>query len=135
MLAFAAISLTCWLCAAIAAPPRPMLGNEVAQGVYTRLLGRQQRLTLLALLLSGAALLALLADLPSRTDPDLQDLRDARVSCVYPMEGAPICPILQPGGVWAYAEVHRDGTWQMVPTATGPVIQTNPFDDPGTLQR
>ena len=44
----AAIPLTCWLCALIAAPRRPRVGNEVAELVYIRLLGRQQRLVLLA---------------------------------------------------------------------------------------
>jgi hypothetical protein len=44
----AAIAATCWACALLAVPRRPMPGNEVAELVYSRLLGRQQRLVLAA---------------------------------------------------------------------------------------
>src|SRR5690242_12795065 len=52
VLALALIPLTCWLCALVAIPRRPLPGNEVQELVYARLLGRQQRLVLLALVVS-----------------------------------------------------------------------------------
>jgi hypothetical protein len=44
MFAYTAIPLTCWLCALLAHPHRSLPGNGVAEIVYRRLLGRQQRL-------------------------------------------------------------------------------------------
>src|SRR5436305_781925 len=49
MLALATIPVTCWLCTLIATPRRPRLGDEVAELVYSRLLGRQQLLRLFAI--------------------------------------------------------------------------------------
>ena len=66
MLAYAAIPLTCWLCALIAAPRRPHPGNEVAELVYIRLLGRQQWLVLLAAMATAALFIALAIALPQR---------------------------------------------------------------------
>jgi hypothetical protein len=135
MLTLLSISITCWLCALVAVPHRPLPDNEVAERVYSRLLGRRQRLLLLALLPTGAAFVALVANLPQRIDPDLEALRTARHACTYPATGAPICPILLPGGEWVHAEVHVDGSWRVVPTATGQGVEANPLDDPKTLMR
>jgi len=41
MLTLIAIPLTCWLCAFVAIPRKPLPGNEVQELVYARLLGRQ----------------------------------------------------------------------------------------------
>jgi hypothetical protein len=43
-----AVTLACWLCALLATPRRPLAGSEVQELVYSRLLGRHQRLVLLA---------------------------------------------------------------------------------------
>jgi hypothetical protein len=130
-----AIATTCWLCALVATPHRPRLGNEVAELVYARLLGRQQRLILLALALTGATLVGSIATLPQRIDPDLNALRGARVTCTYPSSGGPICPVLQPGGTWVLTQEQPDGSWLAMPTATGPIFATNPYDDPETHPR
>lgn len=70
MLAYAAIPLTCWLCALIAAPRRPRVGNEVAELVYIRLLGRQQWLVLLAAVATAVLFVALVITLPQRGSAD-----------------------------------------------------------------
>ncbi len=64
----ATVAFTCWLCAFIAIPRKPLIANEVAELVYTRLLGRQQRLALLAGAMSVALLLAVVLSLPQRVE-------------------------------------------------------------------
>jgi hypothetical protein len=132
---FIAIPLTCWVCTLVAAPRRPLPGNEVEELVYARLLGRQQRLLLLTLVITGIALVSALATVPQHIDPDLHALRDARGTCTYPSSGGPICPVLQPGGAWTQTQEQPDGSWRDVPTVTGPVFVTNPYDDPATHMR
>jgi hypothetical protein len=44
----ALISLTCWLCALIATPRKPLPGDEVQELVYRRLVGRHHMLVALA---------------------------------------------------------------------------------------
>jgi hypothetical protein len=85
VLTLIAIPLTFWLAALVATPRRPMQDNEVAELVYVRLLGRQQRLILLALLASGVALLLAVALLPQRIDSDLRGLRSTQAECVRQM--------------------------------------------------
>jgi hypothetical protein len=70
MLTYAAIALTCWLCAFIAAPARPRFGNEVAELVYVRLLGRQHRLVLLAAVATAALFLGLVITLTQSISAD-----------------------------------------------------------------
>jgi hypothetical protein len=64
-----AIPFTCWLCALVAHPRKPRLGNEVQELVYIRLVGRQQRLLLLAAILIALIMLTLLLDAPRRVQP------------------------------------------------------------------
>src|SRR5262245_62159245 len=85
-----ATALTCWVCTLVAAPRRPLPGNEVEELVYARLLGRQQRLLLLTLVITGIALVGTLAAVPQHINPDLHALRDARGTCTYPASGGPI---------------------------------------------
>jgi hypothetical protein len=133
MLATIAPSLTCWLCVLLAIPRRSLPGNEVAESVYSRLLGRQQRLLLLALTSTVIALVGAVTTLPEQIDPDLHALRTARASCTYPLTGGRICPILEPGGVWVQAQVQADGSWQALPAGTANA--SNPYDDPATRNR
>jgi hypothetical protein len=55
-----AIATTCWGCALLAIPRKPLPGNEVAELVYSRLLGRQQRLVLAAAAATVAVVIAAL---------------------------------------------------------------------------
>jgi hypothetical protein len=86
VLTLIAIPLTLWFAALVATPRRPPPGNEVAELVYTRLLGRQQRLLLLAILVSGVALLLAVALVPQRIDPDLRALRASQADCVSQLQ-------------------------------------------------
>jgi hypothetical protein len=62
----ALVALTCWMCTLLATPRRPLAGNEVAELVYVRLLGRQQRLVLLACAATAALILTLVLGMPHR---------------------------------------------------------------------
>lgn len=128
MLTLIAIPLTCWLCAAIAMPRRALPGNEVAERVYNRLLGRQQRLLLLALAATALVCLAMVLSLPARTDPDMRELRRTTRVCSPVFVGFPTCYTLQPGGIWAEEQLQEDGTWLVI--ATSLAAPYDPYDDP-----
>ena len=68
MHAMIVVTLTCWLCTLVASPRKPRVGDEAAELVYSRLLGRQQRLVLLAFVATAALLLTLVFSLPQRVD-------------------------------------------------------------------
>jgi hypothetical protein len=76
------VTLTCWLCTIVAIPRKPQVGDEAAELVYRRLLGRQQRLTLLACVATGALLLTFVLSLPQRVDatPDRAPLTETHAS-------------------------------------------------------
>jgi hypothetical protein len=69
MFTVVAIPLTCWLCALVASPRRPRFGNEVEELVYSRLLGRQQLVTLLAIAATAIAAFVLVITLATSVDP------------------------------------------------------------------
>ncbi|MDQ6834358.1 MAG: hypothetical protein M3008_13260 [Chloroflexota bacterium] len=83
MLMMATVAATCWLCALIATPRRPLLNNEVQELVYTRLLGRQHLLMLLALAATaGTFLVFTVGAVPGRGNADL-DLMPAAAPTPY----------------------------------------------------
>ena len=114
-----AIALTCWVCTIVAAPRRPLSGNEVEELVYARLLGRQHRLLLLALLVTVVAILAYVVTLPQQINAD-QQAPPARRACTQPSVGFPTCYEQQANGTWARQEMQSDGTWLTVATVTAP---------------
>jgi hypothetical protein len=69
MWAYLAIPLTCWVCALVARPRRPQIGNDVAELVYARLLGRSQRVALLALVVTAVAFFTFIVALPRHGEP------------------------------------------------------------------
>jgi hypothetical protein len=72
------VTLTCWACVLIASPRKPRVGDEAAELVYRRLLGRQQRLALLAFVATTALLLTVVLSLPQRVNatPDTATTSD-----------------------------------------------------------
>lgn len=88
MLAYVAIPITCWLCALVAIPRKPRVGNEIAELVYVRLLGRQQRLLLLAAAVTAITLLTLVAMMPAKLDPERSRVIPVDHVCVDPQVGA-----------------------------------------------
>lgn len=130
MFTIAAIPITCWLCALIALPRRPLPDNEVQEIVYSRLLGRQRLLALFALLVTGTMFLAFVSGLPQRIDPDLREIRNQEQLCsgagaIYEQ---PVCWKLQPGGIWALEIYEFDGRWRIIDTPPAPAI--GPANDP-----
>lgn len=111
MFAYAAIPLTCWLCALLALPRRPRPGNEIAELVYARLLGRQQRLLLLAVAVTAATFLAVVLSLPQRIDARPDDARSAQWTLTHSAAGFPVRYRLQPDGRCVRDELQDDGTW------------------------
>jgi hypothetical protein len=134
MLAYMAVPLTCWVCALVARPRRPHIGNEVEDFIYARLLGQQQRLTLLALLLTGGMLLCMILTLPRRTDSTLQAVRGAHAECVARLgkdeDGSARdetgvatvqCYELEAGGGWVEKEYRRGSGWRTIASVTAPI--------------
>jgi hypothetical protein len=119
MVALAMIPLTCWVCAWLARPSKPLPGNEVQELAYGRLLGRHQR-RLLALLLSGGLLLCSLIALPRRIDRTLRSVRGAHAACAHrpgndgthpgrdeTASATVRCDELEAGGEWVEREYRR----------------------------
>jgi hypothetical protein len=134
VVAFATIPLTCWLCAWLTKPRKPLRGNEVQELVYGRLLGRQQRLTVLALLLTGGMLLYRIGTLPQRADSTLQAVRGAHAECVAqlgkdesdsgrdePASPTVQCYELEAGGGWVRKEYRRGSGWRTIASVTAPI--------------
>jgi hypothetical protein len=93
-----AIPLTCWLCALVALPRRPLPDNAVQELIYGRLLGRQQRLVLLALVATIVMLLALLATVPRHAGSDLPTDRPCGLAAP---DDQPVCGPAQQTDSWA----------------------------------
>ena len=126
MLTVAAIPLTLWLAVLVARPRRPLPGNDVAELVYARLLGRQQRLALLAFGATAALFLALFIALPPRVNAELMDLRRAHQACGGVAHGVATCAVLRPDGTWALNARQGSGAW----TELTPILAPAPFVQP-----
>jgi hypothetical protein len=111
MLTLIAIPITCWLCALVAIPRRPRLGNEGEELVYARMLGRQQRLMLLALVATLAAFVAIAVAMPRRVQPNPVVASSAQQVCTDEPMSPPTCYTPQPSGTWVKEELQTDGTW------------------------
>jgi hypothetical protein len=131
MFVYAAIPLTCWVCALIAIPRKPRFGNEAEELAYFRLLGRQRTLALIALCITAVVFIVGVLSLPQRLDPDLHAVRQARVACAASRASAldgldygiiitSRCYEFQPGGTWAERLEKPDGSWVIVATMTSP---------------
>ncbi len=129
--ALAAATLTCWLAVLVARPRTPLPNNEVQELVYARLLGRQQMLALLALIVTAISFLLIVATLPQRIDPDLRLVRHAKAACIeaqhvasdaldYGATVLPHCFELQAGGGWVAKAQRPDGSWQVIGTVSAP---------------
>jgi hypothetical protein len=99
-LAYAAIPLACWFAAFIATPRKPCLGNEIEELVYSRLLGRQELLRLLASIVTGLAFLAFVLGLANQGARDAGFDLASRHYCTPPEADVPHCDTFQPDGRW-----------------------------------
>jgi hypothetical protein len=127
MIAWTLVPLTCWLCALMARPARPLPGSEVQELVYTRLMGRQQRLMLLACTATVLLILGMVLMLPQRVDADLRAVRQANADCAAridedaPLEPSSRCYVLEAGGTWEQERRRADGGWERMGTVAAPV--------------
>jgi hypothetical protein len=120
MLLFIAISLTCWVCTLIATPHKPRLGLEVEELVYARLLGGQERLVLLAILVTTAGLLAWLITMrPGDMDPDVNLLPQPSIPCALATAAPTSCMTAQPNTLLV-REIQDYGQSEVVTTIAAP---------------
>lgn len=123
MQTMALVTVTFWVCTLIATPRRPLAGNEVAELVYARLLGRQQHLVLLALIATAAAFLLAVLALPARVDADLALRRQANLPCreqlrQFGSANAPVCYERRADGTLVQRQLQEDGSWLVTATDT-----------------
>jgi hypothetical protein len=126
MFADVAIPLTCWLCVLLALPRKPLPGNEVQELVYSRLLGRQARLVVLALVLTAAAFVVGITTLPTQADPDLTTARRVRAYCDLTAAHQSVCHYLQADGTWLEVRRQSDESWSVVATVLVPTDDSSP---------
>lgn len=103
MFTVVAIPLTCWICALLAIPRRARFGNEIEELVYSRLLGRQHRIALLALLATAVAFVAFVIAIPPAMQPGRDTVSGASRVCADADSISafrPICYDRGPGGTW-----------------------------------
>jgi hypothetical protein len=108
-----AIPLTCWFCVLVALPRKPLPGNEVQELVYGSLLGRYQRLVLIAAVATVVAALTLFIALAHHTGA--RGVGSAESICVDTPGALPTCYRQMVGG-WQEEHMQADGTWQVVRT-------------------
>ena len=99
---FIAVALTCWLCALVASPHKPLPGNEVQELVYARLLGRRERVMLLAIAMTIIAFASIVMTLPQRAGAEAGRLSRSGMSCAQLLEELDPCVTVRPGtrAVW-----------------------------------
>jgi len=131
MSTFIAVALTGWLCVLVVIPRKPLPNNEVQELVYSRLLGRHQRLTMLA---AGMTIVMAITFVIMHTPASLPQTNDVLLSpsatnahqlAIVPTctglddsGTVPTCYTPQPGGTWLAEQKDWEGTWQRVGTVT-----------------
>lgn len=116
---------TLWIAAFIAAPHKPLPNNEVQELVYARLLGRQQRIILLALIVTATAFFVLIAGMPNRANALATAPRTRQLCNDLPM-GQLVCYTLQPTGIWVTEQLQPDGTWSLIGASLSPPVLNEP---------
>jgi len=122
MLMFAAIPLTCWLCVLVAMPRKPLPDNEVQELVYSRLLGRQQRLVLLAFFVTAVAFLVMVVGLSQRADVSRESVQAGQQICSGSPALSPTCYTRQSDGQWQEEQLQADGSWRVIGVVAHPSI-------------
>jgi hypothetical protein len=82
MHAMIVVTLTCWVCTLVASPHKPRVGDEAVELAYSRLLGRQQHLALVAFVATAVLFLTVVLSLPQRVNatPDTAPMSVALAS-------------------------------------------------------
>jgi hypothetical protein len=117
MVALVSVPLALWLAAFVARPRRPLPGNEVQELVYSRLLGRYERLVLLALIVTGVMVIGVTVTLPRHLDTTLGAAHEVGMFCDdESMTGVPSCLTWHADGSWTREELRGGSGWQVVVT-------------------
>lgn len=106
--------LSLWVATFIAMPHKPLPNNEVEELVYTRLLGRQHRVLLLAVIGTVLGLLVLLLGMGSSVKAPANHPSSRQQICFSGVAAPPTCYTPQPGGEWLEEQLQEDGTWRVV---------------------
>lgn len=101
-----------WLAAFVAMPRAPLPNNDVQELVYARLLGRQHRAFLLAIIVTALGFFALVLSMPSLPAAHPNGAPSRRQICFD--DTPPTCYTPQPGGAWLQEELQAGGTWRVV---------------------
>jgi hypothetical protein len=105
---------TVWFAVFVAMPRRPLPENEVQELVYSRLLGRQHRVILLACIVTALGLFALVISLPSDHTARASSTPSRQQVCFNSSALPPTCYTPQPGGAWLEEQLQPDGTWRVI---------------------
>lgn len=103
-----------WLAAFVAMPRRPLPNNEVQELVYTRLLGRQHRALLLAIVVTMLGAFVLVLSLSSTPAAHPNGAPSRQQVCFDGVALLPTCYTPQPEGAWVEEELQANGTWRVV---------------------
>jgi hypothetical protein len=105
---------TIWIAAFITMPHKPLPNNEVEELVYARLLGRQQRVLFLAIIVTVLGFFALVLSLPSSLAAHGKSDAPRQQVCFNISGSPPTCYTPQPGGDWLEEEWQANGTWRVI---------------------
>lgn len=103
-----------WLAAFVVMPRKPLPHNEVQELVYARLLGRQHRAILLAIIVTALGFFVLVLSMPSSPAARPSGASSRRQVCFDGSAILPTCYTPQPGGMWIQEELQASGTWRVV---------------------
>lgn len=102
-----------WLAAFIAMPGKPLPHNEVQELVYARLLGRQHRALLLAIIMTAVGFFTLVLSMPSSPAARPNSIPSRQQVCFDGSVMPPTCYTPQPEGAWVAEELQTNGTWRV----------------------
>lgn len=95
-----AIAGSCWLCTFLAQPRKPLPGNEVEELVYSRLLGRQQTIRLLAIIMTAMTFFTFVLTLPSQLTLGRGVTQVGQLYCAHSPDRSSVCYTQRADGSW-----------------------------------
>lgn len=102
-----------WLAAFVAMPGKPLPHNEVQELVYARLLGRQHRAMLLAIIMTAVGFFTLVLSMPSSPSAHPNSIPARQQICFDGSASLQTCYTPQSEGAWVAEELQANGTWRV----------------------
>lgn len=124
MVTLTTIPIVLWFAVLLAKPRKPLPGNEVQELVYSRLLGGQRRVALLALVATMCMFVAGIAALSIRSQPSTELVSAADRVCTDLSAYPQTCYTQQSGGLWLVETLQSNDTWSKVATMSRPPTPT-----------